>query len=199
MTAPEDPRRNEGTRRSGGDGSSPDAGPAPINREPIAAWTRDAMQAMGFQGFQPFSALSAAVVPPGPGVYCVVRTITTGEPTFLPRSPAGHFKGKDPTAPVAELKQLWVTGSEVIYIGKAQAGARRDRGLWSRLKEYRDFGAGRPAPHSGGRRIWQLADRAELLVGWMVTTDIQAPLIERRLLDEFKRDHSGRLPYANMR
>ncbi len=124
MTAPEYPRQTEGTRHSGGDGSSPDEGSAPINREPIAAWTRDAMQAMGFQGFLPFSALTAAVVPPGPGVYCVVRTITTGEPTFLPRSPAGHFKGKDPTAPVAELKQLWVTGSEVIYIGKAQCSTR---------------------------------------------------------------------------
>ena len=85
------------------------------------------MQAMGFQGFQPFSALTAALVPTGPRVYCVVRA-ATGEPAFLPRSPAGHFKGNDPTAPVAELKQLWVTGSEVIYLSPCAVLRRLGRG-----------------------------------------------------------------------
>lgn len=172
--------------------------PKPSDRHHIASWTRDAMQATGFQGFLPFSALTAAVVPADPGVYCVVRT-APDQPTFLPLSPAGHFKGNDPTAPLAELESLWIDAAEVVYIGKAQAGTRRRRGLWTRLKEYRDFGAGHPAPHSGGRRIWQLADSAQLLVGWLITTDAQAPLIERRLLDEFTRDHAGRLPFANMR
>jgi len=151
----------------------------------------------GFTGWVPFAALPTADVPTGPGVYVVVRP-GDGPPSFLAVSPAGHFKGRDPTAPVAELAALWVPGARVVYIGKASLGAGGRRGLRQRLDEYRRFGAGVPVGHSGGRRIWQLADHAGLLVAWRVTDDVDAARTETAMLADF-RTHYGRLPFANMR
>ena len=72
------------------------------------------------------------------------------------------------------------------------------RGLRKRLDEYGRFGAGEPAPHSGGRRIWQLADHRALLVGWKVTDDADAAGIESEMIAAF-RAHHGVRPFANAR
>jgi len=65
----------------------------------------DPIDLSGFVGWVPFAALPTEEVPTGPGVYVVVRP-SDEPPTFLEISPAGHFKGKDPTVPVAELQAL---------------------------------------------------------------------------------------------
>ncbi len=132
-----------------------------------------------------------------PWVYVVVRP-TDDPPTFLDTSPAGHFKGKDPTVPVAELQELWVSGTRIVYIGKANLGSTGRRGLRKRLDEFRRSGAGEPVAHSGGRRIWQLTEHADLLVGWRVTDDDEAAKIETDLIAQF-RAYYGRHPFANMR
>jgi hypothetical protein len=145
----------------------------------------------------PFAALSTVDVPTSPGVYVVVRP-TDEPPSFLDTSPAGHFKGKDPTVPTAELQALWVSGTRIVYIGKANAGATGRRGLRKRLDEFRRHGAGEPVGHSGGRRIWQLADSPALLVGWRTTDEADAAATETLMIAQF-RAHHGRLPFANMR
>ena len=66
---------------------------------------------------------------PSPGVYVVVRRHEP--PSFLDVSPAGHFKGKDPTVPVAELAALWVPGTRIVYIGNANLGSDGKRHLQS--------------------------------------------------------------------
>jgi len=157
----------------------------------------DPIDLSGFTGWVPFAQLPHADVPSRPGVYVVVRP-SNQPPRFLDVSPAGHFKGKNPTVPISELTALWVPGTRIVYIGKANAGSRGKRHLRKRLDEFRRSGAGMPIGHSGGRRIWQLADHHELLVGWRVTDDDDAAQIESRMLADF-RAHHGRLPFANMR
>jgi hypothetical protein len=150
-----------------------------------------------FVGWVPFAALPTASVPTDPGVYVIIRP-SDEPPSFLDVSPAGHYKGKDPTVPVPELQQLWVPDTRIVYMGKANHGSRGKRGLRQRLDEYRRFGAGEPAAHSGGRRIWQLADYKDLLVGWRVTDDSDAARIETEMIAQF-RAHHGLRPFANMR
>lgn len=89
-------------------------------------------------------------------------------------------------------------GERVVYIGKANAGRTGRRGLRQRLDEYRRYGAGEHVGHSGGRRIWQLADHADLVVAWRETPDAEAAPTESAMLVVFESEH-GCLPYANAR
>ncbi|MDF3282222.1 MULTISPECIES: hypothetical protein [unclassified Gordonia (in: high G+C Gram-positive bacteria)] len=150
-----------------------------------------------FSGWVRFADLPTADVPRGPGVYVVVRG-TDEPPVFLDVSPAGHWKGRDPTELVDALQDRWVPESRVLYIGKANVGTSGRRGLRRRLDEYRRYGSGEPVAHSGGRRIWQLADHADLLVAWRETPDADAAAIESSMILAFA-EHYGRLPYANAR
>ncbi len=68
-----------------------------------------------------------------------------------------------------------------------------------RLKKYADFGSGKPIGHWGGRHIWQLADSDNLFVAWMpCRSEETAAMMEARLLNRFKEEHDGRLPFANI-
>lgn len=146
-----------------------------------------------FQGFVPFADLPSSDVPTGPGVYVVTRPSVT-PPEFLPTSPAGHFRGKDPSVAVTELQSCWVPEEPVVYIGKAAAGASGKRGLRKRLDEYRRHGAGRPIGHWGGRMIWQLADSADLLVAWRLEENARE--LEKAMIAEFVSVY-GKRPFAN--
>ena len=163
-------------------------------------FSRHGLEVFGFTGFMRVADLKKPggcnVIPKQMGVYVVVRENAIA-PTFLERSIAGHFKGKDPTLPVEELRRNWVNGACVVYIGKA-GGPAEDSTLRSRLKQYMDFGCGRPVGHRGGRMIWQLADCDDLLVAWKLLEGIEPLDVEQELLEAFDAIY-GKRPYANLR
>lgn len=130
-------------------------------------------------------------MPSAPAVYVIYRNSVEG-PTFLASNPGGRFKGKDPTVDRKVLATNWVESSPVVYIGKADAAARR-------LQQFARFGAGEPVGHWGGRYIWQLACAAELLVAWHpIVWDESARDYEKRLLAYFAQLNDGRRPFANL-
>ena len=149
---------------------------------------RAGLAAAGFAEPVPFALPLPA--PDKPGVY-VILCDSDAATEFLPHSPAGHHKGKDPTVDEVTLRDAWVDGAEVLNIGKAGS-------LHKRLTTYRQFGAGRNSGHYGGRYIWQLEDHDTLQVAWRLTGDEVPRTVEARLIQEFKRQCGGRRPFANI-
>jgi hypothetical protein len=82
--------------------------------------------------FLPFADLDGDHAPAAPGVYVVVWP-GPGLRHFLPASPAGWFKRRDPSVPISVLQGVWVAQSPVLYIGKASGGATGRRGIRKRL------------------------------------------------------------------
>lgn len=185
--------------------------PDPVPTEPVAvavadstasqvadelppSFTRGGLEAAGFVGWHTWDQLRATKlmgVPATPAVYIVYRGSASG-PAFLEASPAGHFKGQDPTVAVEVLEAKWVREAHTLYIGKADVARRR-------LREFARFGAGEAVGHRGGRYIWQLADSDDLLVAWRgIKGEGTAREHEKRLLAHFAELHDGRRPFANL-
>jgi hypothetical protein len=160
----------------------------------VSLFDRDDLADRGFAGFITFAQLRSASstrVSDSPGVYAVLRE-SDDLPVFLDENPGGRFNGRDPTVPVARLVDKWVQGCHVLYLGKA------DR-LRRRLRQFADFGAGKPVGHWGGRYIWQIDGAHDFTVAWREGNQLEtARRVEMNLLREFS-DCFGRLPFANLR
>lgn len=156
--------------------------------------SRADLVARGFSGFLSADALRSAcsvAIPDQPGVYVVMRGDFV-PPRFLRTSPAGWFRGKDPTLSLGELRSRWVGESQVLYVGKAGGKG----GLRRRISTYLKHGAGAAAAHWGGRAVWQIATASELLFAWCLTPDCEPRHREKELLALFV-SQVGRRPFAN--
>ena len=151
----------------------------------------------GFVGVDELQQTNCAAAPDVPGVYLVYRLLYSRH-DFLPESVGGHYKGRNPTVSIAGLQRKWVENSVALYIGKAGSlkGAATLRG---RLRQYMSFGQGLPVAHWGGRYIWQLTDSASLRVCWKPIPDKVPREVEYQLIQEFRKQNNGRLPFANLR
>jgi hypothetical protein len=160
----------------------------------------DDIKRSGFRGFLAISALQASEcheVPIERGVYLVLRR-KKARPRFRRRNPGGHFKGKDPTVAVDQLKNKWVEKSLVLYIGKAGGPSTKET-LKSRLVKYMRFGQGEPVGHWGGRYVWQLGDSGSLVLCWQRIPNAEPRAVEEGLIQGFKAKYDGRRPFANLR
>lgn len=148
-------------------------------------WTRSQLESSGFDGWITFAELAGQLgqLTSAAGVYLVFRS--GGEPRFLTANPGGRFKGKDPSVSADALVANWVTGAEVLYIGKADDLRRR-------LREYARFGEGTPIGHWGGRLIWQLEDSAALLVAWKGTPGRVSREVEAEMIAAFRGAYGSR-------
>ena len=146
----------------------------------------------GWSGFKPIRELrnSLSSITMVGGVYLVLR-VSEESPVFLTEGTGGYFKGKDPNVPISELSSNWIDGTPVVYIGKATS-------LKKRLSQYLRFGEGMNVGHYGGRYIWQLKDSNDLLICWMPTVD-DPEAVENLMIEEFKKNHNGDRPFANLK
>tara|TARA_B100000519_G_C14116748_1_gene378445 strand:+ start:159 stop:569 length:411 start_codon:yes stop_codon:yes gene_type:complete len=115
---------------------------------------------------------------------------------FLDESLGGHFKGKNPTVDKNVLKNNWVDGAGILYIGKA-GGAKSSSTLKRRIWQYMQFGCGKPVGHWGGRLIWQIKENKELLLAYKTLDKIEPRIYEKELIGDFIRKF-GILPFANL-
>lgn len=157
---------------------------------------RHGLAAAGFDGFHTIEELRherARQIPPGGGVYVVLRE-EPGVPEFLETSTGGWFKGQDPSVSKATLRAKWDIRTPVVYIGKGDGA----KGLRGRLLQYLNFGAGKNVGHWGGRLTWQIEDADRFMLAWRLVEEGQrARDVEVLLLEEFEETY-GHLPFANL-
>jgi hypothetical protein len=102
----------------------------------MTKYNKSNLEGCGFLGWRPWSDIANWGCPATGGVY-VFHYACQGPPEFLTESPAGWFKGKDPSVATDALRANWVDGVDIVYIGKSN-------NLRRRLQQYTRFGIGKP-------------------------------------------------------
>ena len=170
-----------------------------FSRKTIMAFNQkyiENIRSEGFKGFLPVSTLrlkeNLNTVPLRSGVYLVLNP-TQEKPAFLEKSVGGHYEGKDPTVILEFLKENWVDGAKLLYIGKT---TKPEQTLHKRVSELIGFGNGKKYSHWGGRLIWQLENHDALLICWRV--DKNPVDTKCQIIKEFKKKYDNALPFANL-
>ncbi len=134
-----------------------------------------------------------SAVPQDPGIYLIERD-SDCMPEFLQKSTGGAFKMRDPSCPPEFVREKWVQGTRVVYVGKA-AGRK---GLRRRLDDLVSFGYGKAVGHWGGRLLWHLPEKEKLLVRWRTCSASEADAAETDAMAHFKDVHCEKRPFANL-
>ncbi|MCW2134265.1 virulence RhuM family protein [Arthrobacter sp. VKM Ac-2550] len=169
----------------------------PAEEAPSSTFDSADLRRRGFTGFLSLGNLDLQRVPVSPGLYAVL----SNDPERLaaaPKNVGGWFKRKDPTDDVEKLSRRLSLHVPLLYIGKADAGSKGNRGLRARINEFVRFGNGEPVGHWGGRYLWQLVNPQELVLAWLPIDSGPASSLESAMLEEFYNLY-GQLPFANLR
>jgi hypothetical protein len=154
----------------------------------------DTLKREGFEGFEKIDTLIDDIddVSDQRGIYVVLYRGNC-RPGFLEKGTGGWFDGKDPNYDLKTVRDRWVDGAIVVYIGKT------DRPLKTRILEFLKFGLGQDIGHRGGRLVWQILNRENLVLCWKSTKDdSKSPReIERNMIAGFEAIH-GKKPFANI-
>lgn len=155
------------------------------------------LKKLGFQGFETIESIykNLNAIPKTKGVYIIYSENIT--PSFEVVGTGGFFKQKNPNVSIEELNQNWVNQSSILYIGKA-GSLTASATLYSRLKQYFDFGYGKAVGHYGGRYIWQVKNPYQLKVCWLPTPNQEPREIEKTLIQQFVTQFEQR-PFANLK
>lgn len=137
-----------------------------------------------------------SIIPKNGDIYMILYP-SQFAPKYRTVGSGGHFKGKNPNVSLQELQSNWIDNSPIIYIGKTGSDTGSAT-LYSRLKQYFDFGQGKPVGHWGGRYIWQLSLAEELIVCWKATSDHEPSTVESHLIEKFV-EYYRKKPFANLR
>lgn len=157
--------------------------------------SRASLEAAGFVGFSATVTLQldrCERVPVERGVYVVTRD-PAYPVQFRAKSPAGHYRGVDPTLAIETLTERWVEGATVLYVGIAPGTGVRAL-LQQRIKRTVRFGGGADIAHPGGASLWQLEGSMQLRIAWLTLEEDPRPL-RAALIAEFVARH-GRAPFA---
>ncbi len=152
---------------------------------------------LGFSGFKTVEQLwnGLSDLPNERGIYIILNPDCTMK-QFMVKGVGGYFKDKDPNISLSDLNSKWVDGCSILYIGQA-GGNGSSATLRKRIKQYLNFGQGKPVGHYGGRLIWQLAHYKNLIVAWKITPNSDPREEEKLLMKDFYNFY-GRLPFANL-
>lgn len=155
------------------------------------------LKKLGFQGFETIENvyIDLSVIPKTKGVYIIYSENII--PNFEVMGTGGFFKQKNPNVSLDDLNQNWVNRSSILYIGKAGSLAGSAT-LYSRLKQYFDFGYGKAVGHYGGRYIWQIKNPYKSKVCWLPTPNQEPREIEKTLIQQFVTQFEQR-PFANLK
>jgi len=151
----------------------------------------------GFHGFKTIEQLwnDSSAIPNQRGIYLVL-TPDSSSVSFFSKGVGGYFKQKDPNVSMDTLQSKWISGCHLIYIGQA-GGNGSSATLRNRIRQYLEFGKGKPVGHYGGRYIWQLSNYKNLIIAWKDLPALDPRDEEKNLMHEFV-GYYGRLPFANL-
>jgi hypothetical protein len=152
----------------------------------------------GFVGFYSYNHLVSdySLINPFKGVYLVIN-FDYKNPEFTDPGVCGTHKGKNPNRTIEHLKEKYVNGSQIMYIGKGGKLAKDSKAnLQTRLKDYLKCSINNTCSHSGGRSIWQLQNFEHLIFCWKKVEFEEPENYEAILLQMFI-NQFGKLPFAN--
>ena len=151
----------------------------------------DDLKTQGFEGFVPVYDLkkSTDVVPEKEGIYLVLR-LENDEPEFLIENPGGHYNKKNPTEDIAVLRNRWIPGCHILYVGETVD-------LKERITTLMKYANGEPERHWGGRYMWQIKGSENHLICWRLTDKHEAA--KKEFIKTFKAHHNNKKTFANIK